>query len=99
MISKFIPSPNIIVLKSNNLVTLDITSDHCSILALVERYSTERLASVPGIKLIKNSRIAQESHKKAIDDFNSVQNKLIKSKDFKEGLKSFMEKREPNFRK
>ena len=57
-------------------------------------------ASPKAIKeVIKNSRIAQESHKKAIDDFNSVQNKLIKSKDFKEGLKSFMEKREPNFRK
>ena len=50
-------------------------------------------------EVIKNSRLAQDSHKKAISEFNSIQNKLIKSRDFKEGLKSFIEKREPNFKK
>ena len=50
-------------------------------------------------EVIKNSRLAQDSHKKAISEFNSIQNKLIKSRDFKEGLKSFIEKRNPNFKK
>ena len=49
--------------------------------------------------MIKNSRIAQINQKTAINEFDSVQNKLIKGKDFEEGLKSFLEKREPYFRK
>ena len=57
-------------------------------------------ASPDAIKeVIKNSRIAQINQKTAINQFDKVQNKLIKSKDFKEGLKSFLEKREPYFRK
>ena len=57
-------------------------------------------ASPDAIKeVIKNSRIAQINQETAINEFNSVQNKLIKGKDFKEGLKSFLEKREPYFRK
>ena len=57
-------------------------------------------ASPDAIKeVIKNSRIAQINQKTAINEFDSVQNKLIKGKDFKEGLKSFLEKREPYFRK
>ena len=56
-------------------------------------------ASSDAIKeVIKNSRIAQVNQKTAISQFDSVQNKLIKGKDFKEGLKSFLEKREPYFR-
>ncbi len=56
-------------------------------------------ASTEAIKeVIKNSRIAQINQETAINEFNSVQNKLIKGKDFKEGLKSFLEKREPYFR-
>ena len=51
------------------------------------------------IEVIKNSRIAQINQKTAISQFDSVQNKLINGKDFKEGLKSFLEKREPYFRK
>ncbi len=57
-------------------------------------------ASPDAIKeVIKNSRIAQVNQKTAINQFDSVQNKLIKGNDFKEGLKSFLEKREPYFRK
>ena len=57
-------------------------------------------ASPDAIKeVIKNSRIAQVNQKTAISQFDSIQNKLIKGKDFKEGLKSFLEKREPYFRK
>ena len=48
-------------------------------------------------EIIKNSRLAQNDPLKAIEKFNSVQNKLIKSKDFAEGLESFEEKREPKF--
>ena len=48
-------------------------------------------------EIIKNSRLAQIDPLKAIEKFNSVQNKLIKSKDFTEGLESFEEKREPKF--
>ena len=56
-------------------------------------------ASPDAIKeVIKNSRIAQINQKTAISQFESIQNKLIKGKDFKEGLKSFLEKREPYFR-
>ena len=51
------------------------------------------------IEIIKNARIAQYNQAKAIKEFNKVQNKLIKGNDFKEGLKSFLEKREPKFRK
>lgn len=50
-------------------------------------------------EVIKNSRIAQYDQKKAIKEFNKVQNKLIKGNDFKEGLKSFLQKRTPNFKK
>ena len=57
-------------------------------------------ASPDAIKeVIKNSRIAQINQNTAISQFDSIQNKLIKGKDFKEGLKSFLEKREPYFRK
>ena len=57
-------------------------------------------ASPDAIKeVIKNSRTAQLNQNTAISQFDSVQNKLIKGKDFKEGLKSFLEKREPYFRK
>ena len=57
-------------------------------------------ASPDAVKeVIRNSRIAQINHKTAINEFDSVQNKLLKGKDFKEGLKSFLEKREPYFRK
>ena len=57
-------------------------------------------ASPDAIKeVIKNSRTAQINQNTAISQFDSVQNKLIKGKDFKEGLKSFLEKREPYFRK
>ena len=49
-------------------------------------------------EVIKNSRLGQIDVSKAIKKFNSVQNKLIKSKDFKEGLKSFEQKREPRFK-
>ena len=57
-------------------------------------------ASPDAIKeVIKNSRIAQDNKKNAISQFDSVQNKLINGKDFKEGIKSFLEKREPYFRK
>ena len=57
-------------------------------------------ASPDAVKeVIKNSRIAQINQKTAINEFDGVQNKLIKGKDFKEGLKSFLEKREPYFRK
>ena len=57
-------------------------------------------ASPDAIKeVIKNSRIAQNNKKTAISQFDSVQNKLINGKDFKEGIKSFLEKREPYFRK
>ena len=46
-------------------------------------------ASPDAIKeVIKNSRIAQNNKKTAISQFDSVQNKLINGKDFKEGLKS-----------
>ena len=48
-------------------------------------------------EVIKNSRLAQINPLKAIEKFNRVQNKLIKSKDFAEGLASFEEKREPKF--
>ena len=48
-------------------------------------------------EVIKNSRLAQIDPLEAIKEFNSVQNKLVKSKDFSEGLKSFEEKREPKF--
>ena len=57
-------------------------------------------ASPDAVKeVIRNSRIAQINYKTAINEFDSVQNKLIKGNDFKEGLKSFLEKREPYFRK
>ena len=57
-------------------------------------------ASPDAVKeVIKNSRIAQINQNTAISQFDSVQNKLINGKDFKEGLKSFLEKREPYFRK
>ena len=57
-------------------------------------------ASPDAVKeVIRNSRIAQINQETAINEFDSVQNKLIKGKDFKEGLKSFLEKREPYFRK
>ena len=57
-------------------------------------------ASSDAIKeVIKNSRIAQINQKKAINEFDNVQNKLIEGKDFQEGLKSFLEKREPYFKK
>tara|TARA_B100001989_G_C24479645_1_gene433721 strand:- start:195 stop:1025 length:831 start_codon:yes stop_codon:yes gene_type:complete len=49
-------------------------------------------------EVLKNSRLAQTEPLKAIEQFNSIQNKLIKSKDFAEGLKSFEEKREPRFK-
>ena len=50
-------------------------------------------ASPDAIKeVIKNSRIAQINQNTAISQFDNVQNKLIKGKDFKEGLKSFLEK-------
>ncbi len=49
-------------------------------------------------EVIKNSRLAQIDPLKAIEEFNSVQNRLLKSKDFAEGLKSFEEKREPRFK-
>jgi enoyl-CoA hydratase/carnithine racemase len=49
-------------------------------------------------EVIKNSRLAQIDPLKAIEKFNSVQNKLIKSDDFSEGLKSFEEKRDPRFK-
>ena len=49
-------------------------------------------------EVIKNSRLAQINPLKAIEKFNSVQNKLIKSDDFSEGLKSFEEKRDPRFK-
>ena len=48
-------------------------------------------------EVIKNSRLAQIDPLEAIKEFNSVQNKLVKSKDFSEGLQSFEEKREPKF--
>ena len=50
-------------------------------------------------EVIKNSRVAQIDKQRAINEFDIVQNKLIKGKDFQEGLKSFLEKREPYFRK
>ena len=49
-------------------------------------------------EVIKNSRLAQINPLKAINNFNRVQNKLIKSNDFLEGLKSFEEKRPPKFK-
>ncbi len=55
-------------------------------------------ASMAAIKeVIKNSRLAQVNEKKAIKELNLVQNRLIKGKDFKEGLSAFIEKRSPNF--
>ena len=50
-------------------------------------------------EVIKNSRLAQIEQQKAIKDFNNVQNKLINGEDFKEGLRSFIEKRDPKFKK
>ena len=50
-------------------------------------------------EVIKNSRVAQIDKQRAINEFDIVQNKLIKGKGFQEGLKSFLEKREPYFRK
>ena len=49
-------------------------------------------------EVIKNSRLAQIDPLQAIEKFNSVQNKLINSDDFSEGLKSFEEKRDPRFK-
>ncbi len=48
-------------------------------------------------EILKNSNIALTDPKKAINQFDKIQNKLIKGPDFKEGLKSFIEKREPRF--
>ena len=76
------------VLKSNDLFTraVEIANLICN-------------ASPNAVKeVIKNSRIAQYNPIKAIQGFNEVQNKLIKGNDFKEGLKSFLEKREANFK-
>ena len=49
-------------------------------------------------EVIKNSRLAQLNPSTAIQKFDSVQNKLINSEDFLEGLKSFEEKRDPKFK-
>ena len=49
-------------------------------------------------EVIKNSRLALVNQKKAIKNFDKIQNKLIKGKDFAEGLKSFIEKRKPMFK-
>ena len=49
-------------------------------------------------EVIRNSRLAQVDPLKAIKKLNLVQNKLTKSNDFSEGLKSFEEKRPPKFR-
>ena len=49
-------------------------------------------------EIIKSARLGQKDHLKAIKNFNTVQNKLINSSDFAEGLKSFEEKREPRFK-
>ena len=75
-------------------------------LALINHSRAIELASIickaspNAIKeIIKNARIAQENEQKAIKDFDNVQNKLIKGEDFKEGLRSFIEKREPHFKK
>ena len=66
----------------------------------IELASTISTVSPNAIKeIIKNSRIAQENQQKAIKDFDNVQNKLINGADFKEGLRSFIEKREPRFKK
>ena len=55
-------------------------------------------ASPSAVKeILANSRLALERPQKAIKMFNKVQNKLIAGDDFKEGLKSFIEKREPRF--
>ncbi|MDA9558629.1 crotonase/enoyl-CoA hydratase family protein [Alphaproteobacteria bacterium] len=50
-------------------------------------------------EILKNSNIALNDHKKAIKQLDEVQNKLIKGADFKEGLKSFIEKRPSRFLK
>ncbi len=75
--------------ESNNLFTraVELASHICSV-------SSDAVKEV-----IKNSRIAQISPTKAINEFDNVQNKLTKGKDFQEGLKSFLEKREPYFKK
>ena len=66
----------------------------------IELASTISTVSPNAIKeIIRNSRIAQENQQKAIKDFDNVQNKLINGADFKEGLRSFIEKREPRFKK
>ena len=55
-------------------------------------------ASTSAVKeVIKNARLAQNNRKLAIKDLNLVQEGLIRKKDFKEGLKSFLEKRKPDF--
>ena len=50
-------------------------------------------------EILKNSKLALNNPEEAIKMFNKVQNKLIKGADFKEGLKSFIEKRPPRFLK
>ena len=50
-------------------------------------------------EILKNSNIALNDPKKAIKQLDKTQNKLIKGADFKEGLKSFIEKRPARFLK
>lgn len=48
-------------------------------------------------EIIKNARLALINKKKAINSLNKAQEKLVNKKDFKEGLESFLEKRNPDF--
>ena len=77
------------VLKKEVLFTRAI-----EIATLICKVSPKAVKSV-----ISNSRVAQHDRYKAIAEFDKIQDSLIKSEDFKEGLKSFKEKREPNFNK